>query len=81
LETTFLTRGTPLEGRTVVYEDEFKYDTSKNTQWEVFISKNKIELEISFVQVVEKLKYFIEPLFSNDSVMSWNYSKWQWKVD
>lgn len=81
LETTFHTRGTQIEDRAIVYENEFKNDTLKNTQWNIFLSKNKIELRISFVQVIEKIHDFIEPLFSNGPVMSWDYSKWHWETE
>ncbi|MGE5350593.1 MAG: nucleotidyl transferase AbiEii/AbiGii toxin family protein [Acidobacteriota bacterium] len=80
LETTFLTRGTQIEDRAIIYENEFQNDTLKNTQWNIFLSKNKIELKISFVQVIEKIHDFIEPIFSNVPVMSWNFSKWQWET-
>ncbi|MGE5402334.1 MAG: nucleotidyl transferase AbiEii/AbiGii toxin family protein [Ignavibacteriales bacterium] len=81
LETTFLTRGTQIEDRAIIYENEFKHDTVKNTQWNIFLSKNRIELEISFAQVIERLQNFVEPLLSNSSTMSWNHSRWQWEID
>ncbi|HEX2867059.1 MAG TPA: nucleotidyl transferase AbiEii/AbiGii toxin family protein [Ignavibacteriales bacterium] len=81
LETTFFTRGTQIEDRAIIYGNEFKNDTVKNNQWIIFLSKNKIELETSFALIIEKLKDFIEPLFSNSSIMSWNYSTWQWIKD
>lgn len=79
LETTFKTRETELSGRKVIYEEEFKNDKTKQVQWNSFITKNKLDADSEFKQIVEKLKIFIEPLFINDEEKKWNPSKWKWE--
>ena len=79
LETTFKTRETKLSDGKVIYDEEFKQDKAKQIQWNSFITKNKLDADNEFKQVVEKLENFIEPLFVNDNKKKWNPSKWQWE--
>ncbi len=78
-ETTFNTRETDLRERKIIYEEEFKNDKTKQVQWNSFITKNKLDADNEFKQVVEKLENFIEPLFINDEETKWNPEKWKWE--
>ncbi|MEE9449556.1 MAG: nucleotidyl transferase AbiEii/AbiGii toxin family protein [Ignavibacteriaceae bacterium] len=78
-ETTFNTRETDLRERKIIYEEEFKNDKTKQVQWNSFITKNKLDADNEFKQVVEKLENFIEPIFVNEKEKKWNPSKWRWE--
>jgi predicted nucleotidyltransferase component of viral defense system len=79
LETTFKTRETDLSKRKIIYEEEFKNDKTKQVQWNLFITKNKLDADYEFIKIVEKLKIFIEPLFKSKEGKIWNPAKWLWE--
>ncbi len=79
IKTTFKHRGTNIEDRTVIYENNFKTNTQKQVQWSAFIERNKLNTESNFSEVVAKIYSFIEPLFNSDKKNNWNYKNWSWE--
>ena len=78
LETTFNNRGTNLGERAIIFEDKFKQDQNKQIQWTAFLRRNKLNSENNFAEIVERIKQFIEPVFSQDKAQNWNFEEWKW---
>ncbi|MCW8817345.1 MAG: nucleotidyl transferase AbiEii/AbiGii toxin family protein [Ignavibacteriaceae bacterium] len=76
---TFENRGTNLEDKYIVFDKAFKNNQQKQTQWESFIKLNKLDLKISFNDVVTRIQSFIEPIFDEKTKTRWNSKKWQWE--
>lgn len=79
IQTTFRHRGTNIDDRTVIYENNFKTNAQKQVQWSAFIERNKLNPARNFSEVVAKISSFIEPLFNSDKKNNWNYKKWSWE--
>lgn len=78
LSITFKTRGTNLEDRKTIFSDEFKSDNKKESQWKAFLNKSKILSDKSFVDIVDNIEKFIEPIFSKKK-LKWNPQKFIWE--
>jgi predicted nucleotidyltransferase component of viral defense system len=80
IEKTFLRRKTSLENRSVIYENEFKNDETKQKQWKGFLKRIKSGMNENFSEIINKLEFFIEPLFINsDTELNWNKVNWKWE--
>ncbi len=75
---TFSNRETDIEERHLIYEDAFKNNTQKQTQWTSFLTRNKLTTEENFAKVVDKINSFIEPVFHDDK-QKWNPKKFLWE--
>lgn len=75
---TFKTRGTNLEDRKTIFSDEFKIDNKKESQWKAFLNKSKILSDKTFVDIVNNIEKFIEPIFSKKK-LKWNPQKFIWE--
>lgn len=78
INSTFTKRNTPLSDRNVVFSDSFKNDKDKNEMWSAFLKRLKLDSDLSFTEVMEKLKVFLEPVF-NESEGKWNPKLWRWE--
>ena len=81
LETTFHNRGTPFEDCKIVFGEEFMSDPEKQTQWNAFLSRNKLASYDNFRQAMMKLKTFLEPIcLSPDKFTKelWDGKLWLW---
>ncbi len=63
MTTTFNHRETNIELRHKIYEDTFKSNSQKQTQWASFLNRNKLTAESNFAKVIDKINSFIEPVF------------------
>ncbi|MDY0082804.1 MAG: nucleotidyl transferase AbiEii/AbiGii toxin family protein [Ignavibacteriaceae bacterium] len=77
--TTFKHRGTNVDDRKVIYENNFKTDAQKQVQWAAFIERNKLSAENNFAEVVTKISSFIEPVFNTMEKNIWNSKSWIWE--
>jgi predicted nucleotidyltransferase component of viral defense system len=75
---TFKTRGTNLEDRKTIFSEEYKTDNKKESQWKAFLNKNKILSDNNFVDIVNNIEKFIEPIFSNKK-LKWNPQNFIWE--
>ncbi len=78
LSITFKTRGTNLEDRKTIFSEEFKTDNKKESQWKAFLNKSKIFSDKTFVDIVNNIEKFIEPIFSKRK-LKWNPQKFIWE--
>lgn len=76
---TFETRGTNLEDRNIIFDEDFRNNIQKQTQWQSFLQLNKLDEKISFSEAIIKIQSFIEPIFSNKLKNNWNPDKWEWE--
>lgn len=79
IKLTFRNRNTEISTRTRIYEENFKADKQKQTQWTAFLRKNKLEAEVKFERVIDKIQLLIEPLFNLNESKTWNPEKWIWE--
>jgi predicted nucleotidyltransferase component of viral defense system len=64
IKLTFEKRGTSIPNETpLALTKEFFENSAKQMQWNAFINKNSLEA-VAFSSVVEKIRVFIEPVFS-----------------
>lgn len=59
IETTFSRRNTPIEDCQYIFDEEFKMDQSKTQQWEAFLNRLSIELNVSFDEVVTDIEEYL----------------------
>ncbi len=80
IEETFSTRETDIDGRSVIFADDFKSDEKKEIQWQAFLRRTSIESEFSFNEIVERIEEFInESCEENPTEKEWNKVSWTWK--
>ena len=83
IKATFARRDTsvttaPLE----IFEEAFAGDKSKNAQWNAFINKNALTNELTFANMIQKLKIFLEPIYQSIALeqpfkQKWSAQHWQ----
>ncbi len=76
--TTFNHRETDIEIRKNIFDDEFKADEKLQKYWTAFLERNKLTAENSFMEIVNKINAFIEPIFYNKK-LNWNPNKFNWE--
>lgn len=76
---TFENRGTNIEDKNIVFNETFKNNQQKQTQWASFIQLNKLNLKINFYDAVSKIESFIEPIFKGETKPNWNPQNWKWE--
>jgi|TARA_R110001599_G_C12237200_1_gene658531 predicted nucleotidyltransferase component of viral defense system len=67
-----------------VFGEVFINDEGKQKQWKAFLSRNALKSEMSFADLMVKLKQFLEPVYqlasSNEVIEEyWSSEEWQWK--
>ena len=76
IQKTFENRGTNLEDMNTIFDESFKNDFQKQTQWQSFLQLNKLNENISFSEIVTKIQSFIQPVFDSKTKNNWNPDKW-----
>ncbi|MDP2209815.1 MAG: nucleotidyl transferase AbiEii/AbiGii toxin family protein [Bacteroidota bacterium] len=79
---TFQHRRTPIEDRSVIFSNDFKQNSDKQKQWKAFLSRNRLTFNESFLDVINKLELFLEPVCTNDPALKntkWDNKAWRWK--
>lgn len=62
IEKTFSRRNTPIEDCQYIFDEEFKMDKSKTQQWQAFLNRSSIELDVSFDELVSDIERYIFPI-------------------
>lgn len=63
IERTFTTRGTTIPGDPVALTEDFAKETSRQTQWQGFVRKNRLQgTPASFADIVEVIAAFLGPI-------------------
>jgi predicted nucleotidyltransferase component of viral defense system len=70
---TFSTRGTPLPDPEMIFNDSFKHDNTKETQWTAFHRTNKLTPVGSFKDAIGLIEQFLGPILVEPKL----YSRWQ----
>jgi len=78
LFTTFNNRKTNIEHRKEIFGSDFKNDSKKQIMWSAFLKRNKLDDNTKFIDIVEKIKTFIEPVFEENNKNKWKPEKWKW---
>ncbi len=76
---TFKNRDTKLERKNVVFSEKFKKDSGKEKMWNAYINRQKLDNDLNFNEVVNKISGFIKPLFELQEEKTWNPDKWKWE--
>ncbi len=77
---TFARRSTQIEDRHVLFSEDFLGNTDKETQWNAFLRRSRIQLSQSLPDAMTRIKAFLEPVCSSavQNNASWNPSDWNW---
>jgi predicted nucleotidyltransferase component of viral defense system len=78
---TFSKRDTKRSNIGLIFEKDFKESKEKQSQWEAFLRRNRIDLQIRFAEGVEQIGPFVKPLYdqSIEGNLSWNKEEWTWE--
>jgi predicted nucleotidyltransferase component of viral defense system len=79
IQNTFKNRETNLEDMNTVFEEIFKNDIQKQTQWQSFLQLNKLNNNIKFSEITSQIQSFIQPIFDSKTRNNWNPDKWKWE--
>ncbi len=80
LNETFVTRGTKLADRKLLFGDEFKNNKDKAIQWNSFLSRTGLKSEFTFQEIIGRIEEFIDEACEIiESEKHWNYSNWSWE--
>ncbi len=81
LAITFTTRGTSISDRSVIFNDTFKNDENKETQWIAFHRTNKLTRTGSFKEAIILIEQFLEPaLTALNRYSHWQADQLQWQL-
>jgi hypothetical protein len=75
---TFSKRNIPISNIGIILERNFKNNKEKQTQWEVFLRRNRIDLTMSFAESMERIGVFVKPLHEETMERNRNWSKERW---
>ncbi|MBU2445245.1 MAG: nucleotidyl transferase AbiEii/AbiGii toxin family protein [Bacteroidetes bacterium] len=76
---TFKNRNTDYDTKSLIFGNDFKKNPQKQQYWLAFLKRNKLNANEDFAFVVEKIQTFIEPIFIENNMNSWNKDNWQWE--
>lgn len=62
---TFARRATQLEDRQMLFSQEFVTNKDKETQWEAFLQRSRLQLFPTFPEAMTRLMVFLEPVCSS----------------
>ncbi len=80
IKATFERRKTPISTETLyVFGGEFSHDKGKYTQWKAFLNKNNLSINVDFVDTVDEIRHFIEPVYK--AISEQQAFKLQWLSD
>jgi len=79
ISATFNHRSTDIEAKAFIFDDKFRLNIQLQNLWTAFLERTKLDSNVSFQDVVTKLKSFIEPIFDKKTRNNWNPQKWEWE--
>ena len=78
IELTFENRGTDINDKAFIFNESFKNDNQKQTQWYAYSRKNNFEVSKYFFDTVEDIEKFIAPLLLLNENKTWDPKTWSW---
>lgn len=76
---TFMHRETNIEDVKIVMRQEFATDSDKNTQWNAFLKRQKLNITMTFKEIIGTFSLFFNPLlFEMENNKDWDYNKQKW---
>lgn len=76
---TFVNRGTDFQNYKYIFSNEFKKSEDKHKQWQAFLSKNRLESDNSFDNIIECIQTFVEPIVTAELNKKLFRKKWESK--
>lgn len=79
---TFNYRNTNLKTRNIIFQPSFKEDKLKHNQWQTFLTRNSLDFDKNFSEVVRLLEEFIQPMLSDEEITikkTWQPQNWSWR--
>lgn len=77
---TFENRNTDLEDIKIVFRKDFINSDTKQKQWQAFLKRNRLNLDINFKNCLQDIKVFIKPIVdqNNNKKLLWSPSDYDW---
>lgn len=82
---TFDSRSTNLENLKIIFSKEYKDDKNLNKQWKIFLTRNEINLNLRFDEIIYYIELFLgkilipkENLIGSKIKINWDSKKWKW---
>ncbi len=80
MKITFAHRETDVQDAVHIFSDSFKTNREMQEMWNAFITKRNLQSSLNFIDVVDKLKIFIQPTLSVSVIdKNWNIELWNWE--
>jgi predicted nucleotidyltransferase component of viral defense system len=76
---TFLNRGTKMEDFYLVFSNDFINNKEKEVLWRNFLSRENLNLDLNFSQLMSKLKKFFIPIIESNMELTWSSKEWRWE--
>ncbi|RCW60332.1 nucleotidyl transferase AbiEii/AbiGii toxin family protein [Halanaerobium sp. ST460_2HS_T2] len=82
IKKTFKKRDTQLDAELIIFSEQFKNDTQKNRQWQLFLKRIKEE-DLSFTYVINNIEDFLRPIYvsilqEEEINSTWDPEKLRW---
>jgi predicted nucleotidyltransferase component of viral defense system len=66
IKATFLRRETPVTDEALyIFSEKFAGNTGKGTQWNAFLKKNRLNMDLKFEELIRMLQTLIEPVYQS----------------
>lgn len=77
---TFARRSTLLEDRHLLFTKDFSANRDKETQWNAFLRRSRLQSSSTLAEAVNRLELFVEPacLAAAQNNVTWNPLEWRW---
>jgi len=77
---TFTRRATRLEERQVIFSPQFTANADKNSQWNAFLRRSRLESDLPLTEAMARLEAFIAPVCAEQlDIATWNPAAWRWE--
>ena len=85
IKATFKLRDTPVSAEITIFS-EMGGSGAKEQQWQAFLTKNDLQSEMRFAELLEKLGTFLQPVYEGiatgeEIVGYWSSEDWTWSLD
>ena len=79
VEETFVNRKTEMTMDSAAFGDEFLNDPMHQTRWNSFLKKKKALIQVSMIDMMDRVKEFVRPLLEGTVKAKWNHEKGIWE--
>lgn len=85
IKATFTRRETPVTDEPLyIFSEKFAGDTGKGAQWNAFMKKNHLNIELKFEELIRLLQVLIEPVYKSlaqdqSFKQMWSATDWRWE--